>query len=444
MTLKTLSRDLPKSRWSSAMLKSIHSDIHNELTEKIHAQPHQDVLSYSLAQVIGPAGNDRNTADASKFFYAVEAIVLCGSHSAQALPTIKKLEKIAKAILYQNKVRPRKSQLAHLHGFLSRALSFFYKQQGMMMHALWQTAVGFTLAQGGLEPIDELQTLDMAQLLLQRGSASTAAELFLQIADRTKNQDVRQKALIGRIKALRLCNRASESQRILVQLQSENLRESQQKALNWELFAHHALNQNAVEWSSWAKLNPVSDTPIHQSIQYNLWILAEKSVADHQHLLKLSLLKKTLIQQNCKDAQSKQAFKTLESFAVLQDTDIPFETRLEEALQILLGLDKLDVESRLLTLLALLRWLMRNNQKQFALVAAEEYEALCLRLTNGQSREIFSSNSPELRAEHFTGSCLERTLPEASRFKIQLELEQGQFNESSEMNLSEPQLRIGA
>ncbi len=406
------------------MLKSIHSDIHNELTEKIQTQSFQDVLSHALAQVSRPAESPQQIDDASKFFYAVESIVLCGSNSSQNLPTIKKLEKIAKAILYQNKVRPRKSQLAHLHGYLSRALSFFYKQQGMMMHALWQTSVGFTFSQGGLEPVDELQTLDMAQLLMQRGSASTAAQLFLQIADRTKDQDIRQKALLGRVKALRLCNRAAESQALLAQLLSENPRQSEQNILNWELFVHQSLHQKTIEWSSWSKLNSAEQTPIQQSIQFNLWILAERSVSDHKYLIKMSLLKEVFAQQNSKDTHNKQALKMLESLASLQDTDIPFENRLEESLRVLLGLDKLDVESRLLTLLALLRWLTRNNQKQFALVAAEEYEALCLRLTHGQSRQIFSSHSPELRTENFVESCLEPLLAEDSTIKMENEAEQ--------------------
>jgi hypothetical protein len=112
-------------------------------------------------------------------------------------------------------------------------------------------------------------------------------------------------------------------------------------------------------------------------------------------------LKKHALNFGMIDQRQKAALKTLEIFESLDDSEISFDIRLGLAAQIAESRERLDIETRLLTLASLLRWLHRSNQKHLALTVLEDYQSLNLRLTHGQRKDIFGFLDGDLSSTKF-------------------------------------------
>ncbi|MCX6129825.1 MAG: hypothetical protein NTX25_12295, partial [Proteobacteria bacterium] len=391
-------RDHRKSRWSIQQLNSIKLAVEADLTQKLQMQDSKKILDYALQKAV--SGRTPEVCEAQQLFYALSSIGILAQYGPQAQTTVKRLEKLIKGLLARNKVKPRKSQLAHLHGHLTRALSFFHQQQGSSLQALWYAASGFTLAQGGLDSLEDIQSIDLARLLLQRGSSQAAIQILHKIRQNTSDSTLRELAYLEELQALRLMQQHSASAQLLASVPA-NLSDEGRKIVSWEQQLHRVKQEGEKVWEDWLSQGPLDDIPVCQLMRFSLRLFPDRSAAAQKIRINSPQLKKIMQIQNPQNTQDKETLKLIESLEYIHDVAINFETRLEETRRVFLHLDRLDIETRMLAQLALMRWLLRSNQKHLGLVIAEEYESLSLRMSQGRSHDVLDLAGDELRSARF-------------------------------------------
>ncbi len=378
-----------KLKWSHELLQRISLEVRREVMEHLQSADSKSVLEFCLQKVLAEEADETPLRDAYRVYYAVASIVLLAQHPSQAVHTVPKLERIVKTLLLRNKVKPRKSLLAHVYAHVAQAVSYFHSQQGALQTALWESAVGFTQSQSGIgDNLDE-QRFHYALLLFEKGSALAAADIFQQLCETSTRRGIRWQALLSRIRALRLAGHHKESEKILQDVLSHNSQTYLCEFLEWE-FTMQKLRLDGpealVEWIR--SVNPSSEN-ISMLIKHQLWMRAHRCPSYSTRYIRSTSLKRHALKTGMIDQRQKAALKALEIFESLEDAEISFDIRLGLAAQIVEQNEKLDIETRLLALAALLRWLTRANQKHLALSVLEDYGSLNLRLTQGHSNDTF-------------------------------------------------------
>ncbi len=406
-----------KIRWSVELLHRVAMEVKREVQLHLRAQDSKLVLEYCLQKVLEEEIEESPLHDAYKVYYAVASIALLAQYPSQAIHTVPKLEKMIKTLLLRNKVKPRKSLLAHVYAHVAQAISYFHSQQGQLQSALWESAIGFTMSQSGSDVLLDEQHFHYAQLLLEKGSAVSAAEIFKRLLETSERRSIRMHSALQRMRALRLGGFVEGPDPLLhlpEDLDSSFLGEH----LEWERALARVPLEGPSVMVDWIRHTSPSGENLHLIIRHHLWIRAHRSTSLGAKSFRSSSLKRHALKMGIVDQRQKTALKVLELFEYLEDTEVSFDVRLTHAAQILELTEKLDIETRVLALAALLRWLMRSNQKHLALTVLEEYQALGLRLSQGRQADAFHFLEGEISASRFLDEMQASHVPSQSTLAL--------------------------
>jgi hypothetical protein len=362
--------------------------VKDEVIQMVRTQDHKQVLDYCLMH-LSDMGHDRDPErDARRVYYGIASIVLVATRPTQADQLVPKLDKLVKSILLAYKVKPRISKLSHMYQHLALAKAYHYCSRGEISKAILESSIGFALSRNSARLVIPLMNLAHANIVLQKGCAQQAAEIFAEVRKRPEWGFEAQLGFIAELRSLRLSEQYEEACQLLKEHEDKTLFEGLRLFIDWETAILKARVEGIQVLETFAAEGSLLDKGIYALNK--LWFFS-KIVPMKDPGIRASHLRSVYQRMIIKDLRFRYGTEIIESFEAIYDVDIPFENRLAMAQDVMGGLDKVDIETRLMALATLSRWFERNDQKHMAFVAAEDYRSLSLRLSQGKNPNLLGA-----------------------------------------------------
>lgn len=386
-------------KWTAELLHQVRDAVSSEIKAQLADRESKRVIEHCLEKVLHEQESLDAERDAARVYYALSAIVLLAQHPTLAAQTVPKLEKMVKAILLMYKVRPRKSLLSFVYAQLAQALSHYHSQQGQLSNAVWEAALGFTLAQNAPDPAAAEQTFNFARLLAKKGSMQSAAQLLQRLLAQDLAEATLQRVQLELLRCLRLSGDRQAAAALLAKcdplLRGARESEATEADWAWERAMQAYANEGFQALENWARTAP---TQASSALKLGFWLRLKPGTPAALKIPKVARIKAASLKSEARDQSLKAAYKALEVVEDLFDVELSYDLRLSEAIELFHLGESLDVEFRLLSLVILFRWLNRHGQRHLALAVAEEYRALCLRLSQGQVFDVLGLAQQETLA----------------------------------------------
>jgi hypothetical protein len=227
-----------------------------------------------------------------------------------------------------------------------------------------------------------------ANIVLQKGCAQQAAEIFAEVRKRPEWGFEAQLGFIAELRSLRLSEQISEAHQLLKEYEDKVMIDGLRLFIDWERVILKARNEGIAVLEKFAAEGSLLDKGIYALNK--LWFFS-KIVPMKDPGIKAMHLRSVYQRMIIKDLRFRYGTEIIEAFEAIYDSEIPFENRLAMAQEAMEGLDKVDIETRLMALATLTRWFERNDQKHMAFVATEDYRSLSLRLSQGKNPNLLGA-----------------------------------------------------
>jgi hypothetical protein len=374
-----------QGKWTRAMVDEAAFAVKDEIIQRVRTEDHKQVLDDCLMQLSDMASHRSPEQDAKRVYYGIASIVLVATRPTQADQLVPKLDKLVKSILLAYKVKPRTSKLSHMYQHLALAKAYHYCSRGDISKAILESSIGFALSRNSVRLVIPLMNLAHANIVLQKGCAQQAADIFAEVRKRPEWGFEAQLGFIAEIRSLRLSEQYEAAHQLLSDYQEKTLLEGLQLFIDWERVILKARVEGVPILEKFAAEGSLLDKGIYALNK--LWFFS-KILPMKDPGIKASHLRAVYQRMIIKDLRFRYGTEIIEAFEAIYDTDIPFENRLSMAQEAMEGLDKVDIETRLMALATLTRWFERNDQMHMAFVAAEDYRSLSLRLSQGKNPNL--------------------------------------------------------
>jgi hypothetical protein len=354
-----------QGKWTRAMVDEAAFAVKDEIIQRVRTEDHKQVLDDCLMQLSDMASHRSPEQDAKRVYYGIASIVLVATRPTQADQLVPKLDKLVKSILL--------------------AKAYHYCSRGDISKAILESSIGFALSRNSVRLVIPLMNLAHANIVLQKGCAQQAADIFAEVRKRPEWGFEAQLGFIAEIRSLRLSEQYEAAHQLLSDYQEKTLLEGLQLFIDWERVILKARVEGVPILEKFAAEGSLLDKGIYALNK--LWFFS-KILPMKDPGIKASHLRAVYQRMIIKDLRFRYGTEIIEAFEAIYDTDIPFENRLSMAQEAMEGLDKVDIETRLMALATLTRWFERNDQMHMAFVAAEDYRSLSLRLSQGKNPNL--------------------------------------------------------
>ncbi len=374
-----------QGKWTRAMIEEAGFAVKDEVIHMMRTEEQKLVLDHCLMK-LSDMGNDRDPErDARRVYYGIAGIVLVSSRPTQADQLVPKLDKLVRSILLAYKVKPRTSKLSHVYQHLALAKAYHYCSRGDISKAILESSIGFALSRNTVRLVIPLMNLAHANIVLQKGCAQQAAGIFAEVRKRPEWGFEAQLGYIAELRSLRLSEQYDEAHALLKSYEDKAMIDGLQLFIDWERIILQARTQGIQVLEQFAAEGSLLDKGIYALNK--LWFFS-RIVPMKDPGIKASHLRTVYQRMIIKDLRFRYGTEIIEAFESIYDAGIPFENRLAMAQEAMEGLDRVDIETRLMALATLTRWFERNDQKHMAFVAAEDYRSLSLRLSQGKNPNL--------------------------------------------------------
>jgi len=388
-------------RWTRTMIDQAAATIQQEVVDRLQQASHAEVLDYCLERLnFEPEGKETPEGDAARVYYAIASIALVTSRPSHAEQLVPKLDKFVKGILAAYNVKPRKSTLSHMYQHLALAKAYYYSQKGEIGRAVLESSLGFAISKNTFRTGHAIVGLVHANIVLQKGFAAEAAKIFGDVRQGEGWGYEIQLALIAELRCLRLSGQFEAAKELCEAYRARPMIPAFEHLRDWDRVAIQVPEKGVYALEQYAQKGTLLEKGVYALNK--LWLL-NRIVSMKDFGIKGQHVRQAYNRMIIKDLRFRYGTEVIEEFEKILDTTIPFERRLIQAQGIFEMADKLDIETRVMTLAALSRWYERNDQRPMGFIVGEEYRALSLRLSAGKSDnvlEIYGFRGVREQASH--------------------------------------------
>lgn len=402
--------------WSKDLIDRREKEIREELQLMLAEQDFASACQYCLNAVLSPQID--SSCELKLICYCIRALELIPQQSQGLTETstiAKKIEKLAKGLLAKNKVKAGKSRIAFLHGQIKQAMAKIYQCEGDSWSALWDSSMGLYLSRGSSNPLLPQQHMDFINQAIDSGIPCHIIGLIDQLEEYTADQLDRRRLITLRIRANRLSARHQSLASDLSELKHlASLDRKVAASIQWEKdFSEMILTTKHQKVHELLFSKHCADIPVESYLKYTLWLRSQEKKELCKNAPKVSGLKRFLKRNHLLKASDKRCFKVLQGIEDAYDASLPIDIRLRKAGALMSQIEQLDSEYRLLALAAMVRWLL-PRQRQMASIFQAEYTSLCLKMSDGASRDVLrllptEPSQNEISAFFSHLPCLTRT-----------------------------------
>jgi hypothetical protein len=388
-------------------IDSIKRTVKRELDAVDATGAAKERLQRALQRVAALEDRQEPRAQLTRFVFVISSLVQHARFGGLSAAQVRKAAELATTILATEGITPGTSRLSFLHGELHLVLSQIYRKDGAHWHAAWQQYEAMTKARRSLPGGDAFQSLALGNRALRLGHARLALAHFARAEAGPLSPADLEKARLAHIKALRLSGNLDASEALSLMSMTMEMSADGHRELVWEGFCRGVVRGA----SPAAMLASVKSGRMHHDAIYlleaSLWT---KALARREWMDKVISVRT----MGKKPAIKPHRFGSFHALAALFDrcydleTPLTFRIRdLGETLADAASLTTIDKE--LLAWVAAARFLARSRAFDHAALALAEYAGICLRLSDGATRDVLGVAGDLLERPWFANAFTEST-----------------------------------
>jgi hypothetical protein len=374
---------LPKRVWTQSTLREEKDLIRAEL-QKVEKEGGPEArLARAWESVSRLEKESTARGQLRRYIFAMSALVAHERSGGLSPLQVRRLIEVARAILTVNGIPTENSPLAVLYKELEQVASQIARRQGQHWKALWTQHLAIDALQ--LEEASAQESLGLAIRWHRLGLIGYALQGYEAARSKGLPAVLAMRARIGRLIALRLAGDfGSALQEADAVLADPVLSPDLRREVTWQRLCAEAQSSEDLSSLAVATLRGREHFGSEYRIEAFLWI---RSVSNKRWMARLPSLEylPKLHGQSKRDPEYRIALTLEQAY----DGSLPMHRRLRrlgEALELAASLTNLETEMLVWTAAA--RWLARSRRPMLASVCLRQYEALCLRSTNGRSADV--------------------------------------------------------
>jgi hypothetical protein len=319
------------------------------------------------------------------FFYIIALLVQHQKIGCLNPKEVMDLIDHAKAILLLMKIDNSAHPLAYLMGDVYALSSQISRKSGNHWESSWEqhNANRFHLYEKARRVDGKKMALGIRSMRL--GQLRVARLRFQEVLERTQDDKLKVQAGLNLLRLLRWQNEFESWNRVRGDLACQNLSESEQKELSWEIICRNVMEDTQLR----PCINAISIKGSHFSPVYVcegfLWCYAHADSEWRKNLTRMeSHRKNTALKLRHMHFHLKACLALEQAY----DKSVAFERRLSDIGTMIASRQNLpSMEMEMLFSIAVVRWLTANGIRDLAQLVLEDYRILSLIATGGKSED---------------------------------------------------------
>jgi predicted unusual protein kinase regulating ubiquinone biosynthesis (AarF/ABC1/UbiB family) len=382
---------LDTSRWNRALvdarLKALTAEV-----EVVRAGGDAAVSTHLAERIAQLSSDPRVEAQVTCFAAILSQLAWHEKQGGIAPADIARLAEMGEAILKTNGITAGASKLSFLHADLQQSLALIRRKEGRSFEAAWQTQIAMSLGRRDTDATAGHGALASALRSLRRGDARLALAGLELAEGQGLTPDLKEKARLARLQALRLAGDGDEAVRLATETITQvTLSEQGLREFEWEELCRGVAQHGDLS----PLVAAVSRGRSHRNTTYlleaSLWVKCVSSKQWLTRVPKAESIRRLTPETLKKPAHNAGFYECCLTLDRCYDQAIPLPMRVKALGQTLAQASRLlTIDKEMLLWAAAARWLVRHHQYMFAALALGEYKSLCLRLSGGTSSDTLA------------------------------------------------------
>lgn len=381
------SRIRPKRhQWTENLIDAIKAQVKADLDHVEKNEGTEQRLLHASKMVQQLEQDTSSEGYLRRFIYIISALLHHERFGGLNPQQIDRLAEIAEATLRVQGIQPERSKLAFLYGELHLALGQIARKMGHHWRAAWEHLVSTHLTKESQPGGMAFQNLVMANRSLRLGMGKLAVEKYVDAEKGHLIPSAREKARLGRIKALRLSSRESEAKELLEETE-RGLELSVEGALelDWERASLEVQHSGSLD----AIFTRVKKNGTHRKAIYVLEEFVRARTYEGDNWIRLSPRLRTILRdKELKVLETGFLYTACFELERIEDRNVPASIGFAKLGSVLDNSWRfLSIDTELFFWVAAVRWLNSNDCANLARLALERYSSMCLALSDGTNKD---------------------------------------------------------
>jgi len=344
----------------------------------------QERLRHALRGVVESESDASEEGQLRRYVFAMSCLVHHERHGGLPTAQVRRLARLALAVLQVQRISPESARLAYLYGDVHLVMSQISRRKGDHWAAAWEQQLARRLFRRNEARGGAFQALALAIRALRLGQADAAVDLYERAESEDRTGTLLARARLGRIRSLRLAGdipgAAALARTTTLDTPGAVLE------LAWEAHCRHAQSTHDLDpMLAFAKADGPQKGAVFL-LEAWLWAAAHASKRWLERFPSAAALGRS---KPAKARKHGHLYRCIEALGLCHDPDVPFDLKLRELGEVLHRLDTIvSVEGELLVLAASVRWLRRAHAGYLAALTFGRYRALSWSLTSGREGDL--------------------------------------------------------
>ncbi len=374
-----------RESWRRPAIDEMKRTVKAELDQVLAASNEAARLNYILEQIQLLEEASEGSSHLRRFVLVMSALVHHERYGGLSKKQIQDLGALGQAILRVVGVKTGHTPTSFLYAEMHAIMSDIHYSNGEFLSSLWERQLGAHAAVMTAEHLSR-QNYGMGLSALRLGNITSAVQCFEKALAEGEDQGHHDRIRMHLLKAKRLSGDREEAYAMITRCAAEMEDQACLNELKWEkALLDLASSQDLGELFALSKRGQ----PLHASsylLELFLWTSAHAKTKWSEKIAKVSTLGS---QRSLDFHRYTHLYAVAQNIEQAYDVEIPFAKRLLDIKKILPRIQLLrQVDQELLAWLSLARWLYRSHHYPMASMIFHEYQALCLKLSRGASRDV--------------------------------------------------------
>lgn len=379
-------------KWSSPAIAQEKATLSFQTAELCQAEGAQAAATF-LQDRIAYLQSEESAQHALQRFVAI--IFLLDWHNRHKVlqsTQIGQLADAARTILKAYGIHPDSSNLSWLHGEIELALAQSRRREGRFFEASWHSAMALFHGRKSGFGDAGYPYLVTGLRSMRLGNFDLAFDALVKAEEQSQEPARQLQARLCRIQILRLRGLWADARFLIDQTRAASyLTDDARLELAWEEYCIDAVDKGDLT----GMINATGRSGSHRQPSYmlevTLWVKAVATKAMLQRVPKVESVKRAFPQAINRGSLHYQFYECAQQLDLCYDNEIPVHLRLGDLGRQLAKADRLlTIDKELLFWAASARWLARYHQPLMAVLCAEQYKALSLKMSGGVSPDLLA------------------------------------------------------
>jgi hypothetical protein len=384
--------------WDNPTFDRLKQEIKDELTSVESASGVEGRLQHIHDHISKLQSDLSGPAQMRRFIFAVSALMHHMRHGGLKSSQVNQLVELCEAILKLQRIEFATSRMSHLYGEVFSGVSQISWSAGFPVRSMFEQQLAKASSGRNQLGSEAYRVFSMGMRFLGLGFMDLAISHFAAAEEKSQdNPDSNDRSLIerarlGRLKCLRLMGCFDRAQ-ILHESSREiwcsttGKKSPEQLEFLWETCCL-ALQRDQKYQPMVSAVNKGEHQTGVYILEAHLWAKSISDTSMSRKLRKLDYLaKKKIIDPKGLGF----AYRLGQAFDACYDTELLMAKRMQILAKVMIQIHRIaSIDKELLAWAAATRFFARNKYLPLACLSLKQYESLCLRLSDGESKDLLN------------------------------------------------------